>query len=329
MAGKICSFLGKTLGCTCDNVKCAENYYLPHVGSIPVEGIVERIRELRPRLPEAQRAIAELVLDDPARVSAMTILDLADTCQVSTGSITRFCRTLDLAGYAALRLALAADGSRSRHETWHANIGMDVTESDDIGTVAGAVSSAIRHTVAETMQRLDLAAVTAAAERLATARRVELSGVGGSSVIAWEFQKRLYRIGVPAWASFDAHGALTGAALLGPDDVVVAISHSGRTKEANDLVAEAVSRGALIVAITNDPRSALARGAELALITSVRAEGLRTETVLARHAQLAVVDVLYIAVAQHAFDQTTHAMAATTEAVRPYKEHRRDPAQRR
>ncbi|GLW01413.1 hypothetical protein [Streptomyces lavendulae] len=52
----------------------------------------------------------------------------------------------------------------------------------------------------------------------------------------------------------------------------------------------------------------------------MRANGLRSEAVvLARHAQMAVLDVLYVAVAQRTYDSTTVAMAATQEAVRPYR----------
>lgn len=156
------------------------------------------------------------------------------------------------------------------------------------------------------------------AARIAAARRVEISGGGGSGGTGAEFRKRLYRIGLPACASSDGHAALTGAALLGPRAAVVAVSHSGRTRETADPAAEAASRGALTVAVTNGHDAPLARTADIALVTSVRVEG-RTGTVLARHARLAVVDLLPIAVAQRAFDRTPRAMAATTEAASQYK----------
>ncbi|MEU9714051.1 hypothetical protein [Streptomyces sp. NPDC047976] len=63
----------------------------------------------------------------------------------------------------------------------------------------------------------------------------------------------------------------------------------------------------------------MAAQAELTLATCVRASGLRAEAVLARHAQMTVLDVLYIAVAQRTYARTTEAMAATQEAVRPYR----------
>lgn len=286
-------------------------------GGVVDGGVVDRIRELLPALPEAQRATAELVLDDPGRVARMTILDLADSCGVSTGSVTRFCRTLGLPGYAALRIALASDTGRSERETWQANMGREISESDDTAQVAAAISAAVRHTVGETLDRVDLAAVDRAAAAIAGARRVEICGSGGMGL---EFHQRIYRIGVPAWSWSDTQTALTGAALLGPQDVLLAVSHSGRTREVTDLAVEAASRGATTVALTNDPGSPLALHADLVLATAVRGDAPSHQSILSRHAQLAVLDLLYIAVAQRTYDQSTEAMAATTEAVRPYKQ---------
>ena len=284
------------------------------------DGVVDRIRAMLGGLPEAQRATAALILDDPAGVARMTILDLADACKVSTGSITRFCRSLGLPGYSALRIALASDTGRSERETWQANMGRQISENDELGQVAEAISAAVRHSVGETLRLLDLEAVERAASAVAGARRVEICGVGGSAGMGAEFQHRIFRIGVPAWSWSDTQVALTGAALLGPHDVMLAISHSGRTREVTDLAAEAASRGATTVAVTNDLGSPLARRVDTVLATAVRTDAPGHDSILSRHAQMAVLDLLYIAVAQRTYDQSTEAMAATTEAVRPYKQ---------
>jgi DNA-binding MurR/RpiR family transcriptional regulator len=289
------------------------------VADEPPSGVIERIRMLLPTMSVAQRSLAELVLTDPAAAARMTILDLAERCGVSTGTITRFCRTLGIDGYASLRIALASEGGPVGRGTWAASIGSDVTEGDDIQQVADVISTNIGHVVREAISNLDLADVERAAGLLAAARRVEVYGIGGSAATASEFQQRLFRIGVPAWTHLDAHVALTGVALMGRGDVVVAISHSGRTREACDLVAEARSRGAMTIAITNDPESPVAQLAELVLATVVREVGLRTETIMGRHAQLAVLDLLYVAIAQRTFEQSKEAMAVTAHAVQRYK----------
>ncbi|MFI6600629.1 MurR/RpiR family transcriptional regulator [Nonomuraea sp. NPDC050536] len=289
----------------------------------PVEGIVDRLAALAPSMPEAQRTIAELVLSDPGAVARLTILDLAERCGVSTGSITRLCRALGLNGYAELRLALASDSGRTSAEPWSVSIGADVAEDDDIGRIAEVVAATITQAAAETVSGLDLNAVDRAVSMLATARRVWVFGAGGSSTVASELQQRLYHVGVPAWTSNDTHIALSGAALLGPRDVVVAISHSGRTKEAVDMVTEAVSHGAATIAICNDHASPLAARADLLLLTSVRQTGFRTESLASRHGQLAVVDMLFIAIAQRTFEHAGETMAAAHQAVQPYKNQER------
>ncbi len=54
-------------------------------------------------------------------------------------------------------------------------------------------------------------------------------GVGGSAQIARDVAHKFLRIGIRANVFDDAHMMLMSASVLGPDDVVVAFSHSGRT----------------------------------------------------------------------------------------------------
>ncbi|MEV4117015.1 MurR/RpiR family transcriptional regulator [Nonomuraea sp. NPDC049695] len=298
------------------------------MSSNPPRGdVIHRMRELLPTMPEAQRSLAELVLADPAAAARMTIVELSEQCGVSTGTITRLCRAVGMDGYSALRIALASDSGRADvRGTWAAHIGTELTEGDDIRHVANVISANIGHVVAEALANLDLTTVERAAGVLAAARRAMIYGIGGSGATALEFQQRLYQIGVPAWIHTDVHVALTGAALMGRGDVVVAISHSGRTQEVRDLVAEARSHGATTIAITNDVASPVADRSELVLATGVRELGFSTETILARHAQLAVLDVLYIAIAQRTYEQTREAIAITTEAVRSHQIGKADHA---
>jgi DNA-binding MurR/RpiR family transcriptional regulator len=294
-----------------------------HPSDPTTSGVIERISAMRSAMPEAQRSLAEFVLGSPAAVASMTILELAERCAVSTGTITRFCRALGLNGYAPLRIALAADSGRTGRGTWAAHIGVDVAEGDDIRQMANVVAANIGHVVAEAIANLELTDVDRAATTLAAARRVVVYGVGGSAAAALEFQQRLYCIGMPAWTYTDVHVASAGVALMGRGDALVVISHSGRTREVCDLAAQAGSRGLTTIAITNDPASPVAYRATLTLATQVRAVGITTEAVLARHAQLAVLDLLYVAIAHRTFDQARAAIAATAHAVQPYKpDHR-------
>ncbi|MFB0627064.1 SIS domain-containing protein [Streptomyces sp. AB3(2024)] len=57
------------------------------------------------------------------------------------------------------------------------------------------------------------------------------------------------------------------------------LSHSGGTREPRDVLAEAASRGATTIAVTDTPASPFAAHADPVLATRVRATGLRPEAV--------------------------------------------------
>ena len=79
------------------------------------------------------------------------------------------------------------------------------------------------------------------------------------------------------------------------------------------------SAGARTVAITNYPGSALAGAAEITLTTAARETVLRGGAMSARHAQLLILDCLYIGVAQRTYSTTSAALTAAMDAVREHR----------
>ena len=108
------------------------------------------------------------------------------------------------------------------------------------------------------------------------------------------------------------------------DSVAIGISNTGRTTETIEMLAPAKSSGAYTVAITSDAASPLARVADAHLITGAPEEYLQPDDLSAKHAQLFVLDLLYLIVAQRDFSRTT-ALAASQRPSRPTAGH---PARR-
>jgi DNA-binding MurR/RpiR family transcriptional regulator len=126
---------------------------------------------------------------------------------------------------------------------------------------------------------------------------------------------RLERIRVPVRYRADTHTALTNAALLGPGDVAISLSHSGRTREAIEMLAEAADHGALTVAVTSFGRSPLAEVADVVFTTSVHETTFRLAALSALHSQLLILDLIYVAVAQLTYERTAEALELTVRAV--------------
>ena len=89
----------------------------------------------------------------------------------------------------------------------------------------------------------------------------------------WQLGHGLYRygrsvflrLGLAIRADADSHMQATEAALVTPDDVVIAVSHSGATKELLQSVQTAKAAGAGIIVITSHGQSLLAKLADICL----------------------------------------------------------------
>ncbi|ASW55843.1 MurR/RpiR family transcriptional regulator [Plantactinospora sp. KBS50] len=280
------------------------------------------LAHVRSRLPEftgALRRVADEVLADPDRAARATIVELAERSGTSPATVTRFCRALGFEGYAGLRLGIAAETGRARSAGWAVDIGREIQPGDPLDRVLGQIMAADTRAMHDTAALLDLAEVGRAADAIARAPRVNIFGASGSALVGEEMRSCLHRIGIPAWAWRDVHDGLAAASLLGTGDVALGVSHSGQTRETIELLAEAGSHGATTVALTSFPSAALAELADIVLLTATQATTFRPDALSARHPQLVVLDLLYIAVAQRTHSRAHAAFQRTAQAVDGHK----------
>ncbi|MHA7618354.1 MurR/RpiR family transcriptional regulator [Cellulosimicrobium cellulans] len=283
------------------------------------DGLV-RIRQALPSLRPAEARIAEAVLADPAAVVGKTITELAALVGTSQATVVRFCRAVGYAGYPEFRIDLAQATSRRAVEQERANVAHGEIDPDD--TLHDVVTKIAFHearTIEETARMLDLDALEQVTAAVAQATRIDLFGVGSSGLTAQDLAQKLQRIGLLCFASPDPHVQLQSAALLAEGAVAIGVSHSGLTVETNDALRIARDRGATTVAVTNFPESPLVEHADLVLTTTARETQFRSGALSSRIAQLALVDFLFVRVAQRLYDRTTANLRATYEAVQPHR----------
>lgn len=273
------------------------------------------IRASVPQLAPAERRVAQVVLADPTGSSARTIAGLADTAGTSQATVVRFAQALGFAGYPELRLALAAAAAAEQVQSVGVVPGGDVTADDDIGVLVGKIGYADGRAIRETVEQLDHDTLAAVVDRVMAARRIDIYGVGASSIVALDLQMKLHRIGRVSFAWMDHHVAVPSAALLTRRDVAIGISHSGATQDTIDALAEAHGHGATTVALTNFPSSPITAVSDLVLTTAARETAFRSGATGSRIAALTVVDCLFVAVAQRNLPAAERALERTYAAV--------------
>ncbi|GHB17495.1 transcriptional regulator [Streptomyces viridiviolaceus] len=288
---------------------------------------LSRIRAARPSLAPSERRVADAVLADPARASELSISALAEQAETSVATVMRFCRTMKLGSYPQLRLALAAAAARERALGGERPAqGTDISATDTLEQVVSKIIYNEVRALEDSGANLDVDALRRAVDAVAAARRIDIFGVAASAFVGQDLHQKLHRIGRLAFIWTDRHAALTAAALLGPGDVALAISHSGETEDTVEPLQAAAENGATTVALTNVPGSTLAGSADLVLTTCARETPFRSGATVSRIAQLALVDCLFVGIAQRSYDATTAALHKTYGAV---QHRRRSQSQRR
>jgi DNA-binding MurR/RpiR family transcriptional regulator len=272
--------------------------------------------------------VAKVVLDNPSSVARRSITEVADAAGTSETTVTRFCKAIGVGGYPELRIALAADTARTEMRV-DRDLGGEIAPDDDLATVVGKVTFADARAVEETAAQLEVDVLQRVADAIAAAGRVDVYGVGASAFVAADLQQKLHRIGRVSFAWNDTHIMLTSAAVLGPGDVAVGISHTGATIDTVETLRVARERGATTVALTNFPTSPITEVADLVLTTAARETTFRSGAMASRIAQLTVIDCLFIGVAQRHLEQSMRALDDTREAVGAHRLETRHDGRRK
>lgn len=133
---------------------------------------------------------------------------------------------------------------------------------------------------------------------LACQGRVVVTGVGKSGHIGEKIAASLASTGTPSFFVHSAESLHGDLGMLAPDDVVLAISHSGETAEVLGMLPYLENMGVPVIGITGKTGTALGRASRVNLVTQVteEADPLGLAPTSSTLAALALGDALAITV---------------------------------
>ncbi|WP_435850256.1 MurR/RpiR family transcriptional regulator [Streptomyces uncialis] len=293
----------------------SESAPVPPTTPPPPAALAAKVRTLVPTMTRSMQRVAEAVAADPAACAALTVTGLAERTGTSEATVVRTARVLGYPGYRDLRLALA--GLAAQQQSGRAPaVTADIAVDDPLHEVVAKLAHDERQTLADTADALDVQQLAAAVAALASARRIDIYGIGASALVGQDLAQKLLRIGLIAHAHSDPHLAVTNAVQLRGGDAAVAITDSGATGDVIEPLRVAFEHGATTIAMTGRPDGPVTQYADHVLTTSkARESELRPAAMSSRTSQLLVVDCLFIGVAQRTYDTAGPALSASYEAL--------------
>jgi RpiR family carbohydrate utilization transcriptional regulator len=239
-------------------------------------------------LRRSERKVADYVLANGEDVIHMRIVDLAAAAAVSEPTVVRFCRAIGCDGFQAFKLALAQTQSSTPPKLDH----FELSELDSARDYTRKVFESTMGTLQQVRDSIDTDAIEAAVSALCNARRVEFYGFGASSSVAVDAQHKFFRLQISSAAYSDPHIQTMSAISLCQDDVVVAISQSGRSKSLLEAMALVREAGAQTIGLAPGGTPVAAQ-CTLPIHIDVDPDTEESYTPLpSRIAHLAVIDVL-------------------------------------
>ncbi|TDT50946.1 MurR/RpiR family transcriptional regulator [Fonticella tunisiensis] len=264
----------------------------------------------------SEKKIAEYIIENPSEIYKLSTSELAELTKTSTASVVRFAKKLGYEGFQELKIELARENA----------INSDIKEDygyidthDSVKDIILKIGRKNMNIIEETVKLLDEKQVGEAIKAILNARKVYLFGVGVSGLIAMDLQHKLLRINKNVQTHMDSHMQMSLAALTTSEDLAIAISYSGRTREVYNCLSEAKKNGAKCISITKYGSNPISEISDIRLQVSGIEKDIRVGAISSRIAQLTLIDILFVGVAKENFDVVEKYLKATRRMVSDLK----------
>lgn len=248
--------------------------------------ILEKIAQNKGAFSKSERKVAEIILANPQTAIHSSIATLAKMSDVSEPTVNRFCRRLDTKGYPDFKLHLAqslANGTPyvNRH----------VEEHDSPEEYTKKIFESTMAALEVARQSVDIQAVNRVVDILTQAKKISFFGLGASASVAHDALNKFFRFNVPVVYFEDILMQRMSCMNCTEGDVVVLISHTGRTKSLVELAHLAKINDATVIGITAQ-ESPLANECNMVLSLEVPEDTDMYMPMASRIAQLTLIDIL-------------------------------------
>jgi len=253
-------------------------------------GILASMRTKYHTLSAVQKVIADYIFKHTSEVILLPISELAAKCGTSETTVMRFLRKLDFDSYQVFRVNIAQEIPHEHLESIYGEIG----RGDSIETIMKKVIASTARSIKDLQQLVTGDDIKKAVALMKAARQILFIGVGSSSYIAFDAYHKFLRLGMHVTATADSHLMNMIASHATDKDLVIAVSHSGESRDIIDCVKIAKKSGANLIVFTSYRNSSITKYADVTLLTSSNETKYRSDALVSRILQLVIIDMLYV-----------------------------------
>ena len=259
------------------------------------ESIFDVIIQGYSSLTRSEIRVADYILKHKPELPYIMSKTLADACQVSEATITRFCRSVGCASFNdfKVRAAQAISSDSTSGPTSGYDLYGDIQLEDSLEQKCQKLYRVGTQALQQTLDLLDYGAVRKVVDCLYEADNVYCFGQGNTSIIAMDAWGRFSSITSKFHWINDFHMQAITAATLGAKDVILYFSFSGAMRELSELGGLVQKTEAKLILVTRFPNSPGSKFSDLLLICGADEAPNQQGSVAVKLGQLFIIDVLF------------------------------------
>ena len=273
--------------------------------------IYRTIREKYPDLRKSEARVADYISKYPFEVTNFSITELAKKCDTSESTVNRLCHSLGFEGYAVMKMSIARYLARDTVKT----IPQDIWESDTINVVADKLKNHFYSAIEHSSELLNFPEIERARVAILGSKRIYFFGIGGSGNVARIAEQLFLKAGINAIAHDNGYMQSVTSSLTTERDLVVAITHSGKSSNVIKALKIAKEKGAKTMAITGNLEFKSRNHADIVLLTYSKEEPVYGDFLEAKISQLFILDLLYIGVLLQNTSMFSNYLETTARAI--------------
>lgn len=240
---------------------------------------------------EAEKKIANYIVNNREKVVEMTIAELAEAAGTSEATISRFCKKCTMKGFHHLKITLAKEQVESQKD--EISISGNVSQDNVRESLQNILANKIEE-LKQTVLTIDEQNLKEILDLIYNARSVQFAAVGNTIPVAMDGAYKFNQIGIPSIVNTIWETQIAYTYNISKDDVVIIISNSGASKRLVTVAESAKKKGASTIAVTNSENSALAKLCKYHIKTATREKLFLDEYYFSRISAMTVMEILYL-----------------------------------
>ncbi|MGL4570642.1 MAG: MurR/RpiR family transcriptional regulator [Clostridium sp.] len=281
-------------------------------------GLLNELENPSFKVTKSDKLLIDYIKSDLDNVIYKSISEIARESELGEATITRFSKKAGFSGFQDFKVTLAKELSIKKQKSV---ISPHVAKDEGTKETANKLLNSTVDVLRSTVDNINEEDILECRELILTARKIYFVGIGYSGITAVDSNYKFMRIGLNTCQLTDSHTMIMMSSIMERGDLVIAISHSGTTKEILKAVEQAKSNKVKIISITENTENKLRELSDIKLTYVSTETVFETGSVSSKLPQIFIMDLVYTEVIKEMFNEALDKKLKTTRAIEVYRDN--------